>query len=66
MILELGPLPYHTVLNIIEWCVENDINRTGCIAVMDNLSLGHAHTGPYELELPDEFEIVLLLKWGHI
>ena len=67
MILDLDPLPYRVAINIIEWCVDNDIDRKKAHELIEIMSL-KPNDWPehvdWTLDIPDSYTSWLVLRYS--
>jgi hypothetical protein len=62
MIVDLNPLPYRLVLNIIDWCLEHNIDREKCIALLAAWKVSPPPDIEWTLDIPEKYVDWLLLK----
>ena len=67
MILDLDPLPYRVAINIIEWCVDNDIDRKKAVELIEIMNL-KPHDWPehvdWTLNIPDSYATWITLRYA--
>ena len=62
--VDLGQLPFQKVMPIIEWCLENNIDKERCIYFLYVWTAKPAPTDvDWTLTIPDKFATMFILRW---
>lgn len=61
--VELGHLPYRIAIDIIQWCVDRDIDFEKCQELIHAMGTKPVHEIEWSLEIPDKYITYFLLKW---
>ncbi len=67
MIVDLDPLPYRFAIDIIKWCVEQDIDQEKCLELIEAMSIPAKDWKKeieWTLDIPDKYMTFFLIKWS--
>lgn len=63
MILDLDFMHYRTAIDIIQWCVKNNVDRAKALVLADALHRNPLPQVTWQLEIPDKYVFWLMLKY---
>ena len=63
MIVDLGPLPYKTAMDLIKWCMQKGIDLPKCIELTDALVTKPVPDVDWTLDIPDKYITFILMNW---
>lgn len=57
MKVDVGKLPWRRAHDVIEWCIEHDVEREKCLDILSCLD------EEWIIEVPDKQMMLFILKW---
>lgn len=65
MKLDLNPLPYRRAFELIEWCLEKEIDREQCMLLLEvRQGIRPDKDIDWTIEIPEKYMTYFLIKWS--
>lgn len=62
MIVDLNPLPLEIAFDLIEMCVEYNVDKLKCLEILEAMAATPAPDIKWELDIPEKYITFFLLK----
>jgi len=65
MIVDINKLYIKHALDLLEWCLHNDIDKMNAIRILDEFVIPPAEcSNDWTLDIPDKYMTWFILKWA--